>query len=193
MTRVGDLIKLDIGCGHSPSGDVNVDLYVKPTHHRSADQGECKDSRLNVKNIPNFVRADACNLPLRDDLFDEVSSSHTIEHVRQPYLMVKEMVRVAKFNSTITVRCPHRYASRKGRVFHINSLNITWLRKAFTECGLSAIAGRYTVWRYIPGLNAIIDRYTAWRYFPQRFILIFEVFRLPHEIEVTAKKRRLTS
>jgi len=52
FTQVGrtiDVMIIDIGCGHNPVGDVNVDLFVEATPHRSGDQSKCNDRRLIQK------------------------------------------------------------------------------------------------------------------------------------------------
>jgi len=45
------------------------------------------------------------HLPFKDESFNAVFSSHTIEHVQNPLLMLREMCRVA--NEKIVVRCMH--------------------------------------------------------------------------------------
>ena len=73
---------LDVGSGNKPRGDVNVDLS-----HGSSSQ---------KKRANNFVIADAEFLPFRDEAFDVAFSAFTIEQVKEPFLMLKEMCRVAK-------------------------------------------------------------------------------------------------
>jgi len=162
-------MKLDVGCGHYPKGDVNIDLYVKPTQHRSGDQRFLTDTPLNTKEIPNFVQADACHLPFRNDCFDEVVSHHTIEHVSKPLKMLKEIVRVTKINGLIIIVCPHRYAEREKCPMHKHMINIKWLDQAFKKCGVPRISAKERDWRYFPH-NA------------------FPWFRLPVEIELHTTK-----
>jgi hypothetical protein len=97
--------RLDVGCGHRPKGDVNVDLFVEATAHRVADQRVNDDVRLKVAEIPNFVRADACHLPFRDRGFRKVYSWHLIEHLEKPEDFLAECCRVA--DEEIEVRCPN--------------------------------------------------------------------------------------
>jgi len=81
-------VKLDIGCSDAPQGDVNVDLRTK-------EVDEFYLTPLQTyKTIKNFVKADAQHLPFRNKIFSESISSHTIEHVENPSLMVHEMKRV---------------------------------------------------------------------------------------------------
>ncbi len=80
-------MKLDVGCGNHPKGDVNVDV-------RTVEVNVFYAEPINIKSIPNFVKADAEHLPFKDKVFSECISSHTIEHVENPFLAVKEMQRV---------------------------------------------------------------------------------------------------
>src|SRR5213594_4392499 len=66
-------MRLDVGCGGYPTGDVNCDLA------RTKDW------------FKGDVICDCHHLPFIDRSFDEVYSSHTIEHVSSPY---KNAVRV---------------------------------------------------------------------------------------------------
>ncbi|MFA5365941.1 MAG: class I SAM-dependent methyltransferase, partial [Candidatus Bathyarchaeia archaeon] len=100
---------LDVGCGTAglAKGDVNVDFFREG---RNVQVGEQLVGEMCVpKLIKNFVVADACHLPFRDGCFSLVYSSHVIEHVVDPVLMFKEMLRVSC--RKVVVRCPHR----KGR------------------------------------------------------------------------------
>jgi SAM-dependent methyltransferase len=66
---------LDIGCGSSPKGDVNCDMYIGETPHIMIRH------RINAKKIPNFVLCDAMHLPFRNKTFDIVNASQVLEHV----------------------------------------------------------------------------------------------------------------
>jgi len=81
-------MRLDVGCGANPQGDVNVDLYPinSPDH--------CKVKYVGSDH-PNFVRADAHHLPFRNDLFDEVLLDNILEHCLRPFDTLVEACRVA--------------------------------------------------------------------------------------------------
>jgi SAM-dependent methyltransferase len=81
-------MRLDVGCGNAPTGDVNVDIPGSERHRNGA--------KIFAKKIPNFVYASVYFLPFRDDCFDEVVSFHLLEHLDVPLLALKEMVRVTK-------------------------------------------------------------------------------------------------
>jgi len=78
---------LDIGCGSRPHGDVNVDAMFADDEWKGQ-----VDSRLT----PNFVKADAAHLPFKDKCFQEVFSSHLLEHVKDEGAVLDEMRRVSK-------------------------------------------------------------------------------------------------
>ena len=96
---------LDVGCGHRPRGDVNVDLFPEPSAHRTVDQRVNSDVALHVHEIPNFVKADACHLPFRDGAFEGSYSWHLIEHVQDPNVFLSEILRVSA--EKVEVRCPN--------------------------------------------------------------------------------------
>lgn len=74
---------LDVGCGTShrflavPRGDVNVDLDLPEV------------------SIPNYVRADARQLPIRDDSFFMVLLFNVLEHIDDYQVALNEAIRVA--------------------------------------------------------------------------------------------------
>jgi len=78
-------VKLDVGCGSEPTGDVNVDFFVRGwnTQERDQKRGEFIDPKMT----PNYVVADAEHLPFKGGVFAVAFSSHVIEHVHNPFLM----------------------------------------------------------------------------------------------------------
>ena len=79
---------LDIGCGSSPKGDVNIDLYPN-------DRSQCA-FHWNPKKVNNFLLADGKNAPFKDKVFHKVHSSHVIEHIESPLTFLKECKRISK-------------------------------------------------------------------------------------------------
>ena len=68
-------------------------------------------------------------LPFPNNTFEEVHSSHVIEHVSNPAMMLDEMVRVSKH--VIFVSCPHRLSPWAGRFAnkdHKHLFNLSWFR-----------------------------------------------------------------
>ncbi|WP_309492829.1 methyltransferase domain-containing protein [Candidatus Hecatella orcuttiae] len=79
---MGKNLVLDVGCGRSKQGDVNVD--IDPT----------------VK--PDVV-ADMHHLPFQDKSFNKVFITHAFEHSGNPELLLRELTRVSKTQVTIIV------------------------------------------------------------------------------------------
>ena len=120
-----------MGCGSRPGGDVNVDCFTRGWNSQEGDQKQ--GEFMNPRSIPNFVVAHAEFLPFKDECFDFVFSSHTIEHVKNPLKMMQELLRVSK--RQVTVRCPHRKGSGAKRPFHINYLDEKWFNVSLTKLG----------------------------------------------------------
>lgn len=99
------MLILDVGCGFSPKGDVNTDLFITDKNgHRM------QESNLKEIKISNFVLCDAQYLPFKSNTFNTVISYHVIEHVNNPQLMLKELIRVS--NDEIKIKCPHRLSDK---------------------------------------------------------------------------------
>jgi ubiquinone/menaquinone biosynthesis C-methylase UbiE len=154
-------IMLDVGCAGRPRGDVNVDLFLEPRRCRYK-------GRIIPQKVENFVLADALRLPFRDDCFDEVFSGHTIEHMDDPNLFLKELIRVSK--KIVTITCPHRLGEALGirSKYHRYSFNVSWFRRTL---------------RGYP--HEIYVRYEG---FP-RVIPYLSLFQLPAEIKVDISKK----
>ena len=122
-----NLKTLDVGCGHQPRGDVNIDLNIGKSIDRAQDEQE-----INPKTISNFIIADGLHLPFKTNAFDKVVSHHVIEHVENPTLFLKECIRVAK--KRVLIICPHRWA--RSRLFrgqgrqHKNYFRCKWFHQS---------------------------------------------------------------
>ena len=76
---------LNICCGFSDGGGVNADI-------------------VRHKDVPNFVLVDdICRLPFRDEEFETVLCSHTMEHVDEPDRFFAELRRVGR---SVTIVVP---------------------------------------------------------------------------------------
>jgi len=105
---------LDIGCGVGDwagefskldASTVGMDAYREPLMR-------ARGAHPDV----DFVRADASALPFRDGAFSKVSCLSVIEHVDMPDLLLQEIARVMRQNSTTVLITPdsrsaiHRFA-----------------------------------------------------------------------------------
>jgi len=156
-------MKLDVGCGTMPTGDVNCDLHKLDVGHRGADK------IIHARQISNFVLCDAQHLPFQSDVFETVYSSHAIEHVEHPYQMLKEMLRVSC--GVVVVVCPHRLGDRickKHNPFHVGYFNKKW----FVQAATKLCANAWISYSEMAGLP--FD--------------LFGVFRVPLELHVELRK-----
>jgi len=151
---------LDVGCGHKPHGDVNVDLYPDITFHR------INDRPLITRRIKNLVRADAQYLPFQNESFETVFSQATLDHIPNPVKMIREMLRVAK--KKVVIVSGHRYGSMRKHKPHLHFFNVRWFMNVAEKLG------------YYYNIKIV-----KWRYLPHPF---FPLFQLPREIEVTLFK-----
>src|SRR5512142_331557 len=84
---------LDVGCGTTPVGDVNCDLFMEDSEgHRDPLAYNEETLKINKAKTPNFVLCDSRYLPFKNGSFDLVTSRQVIEHVPKPALMAAEMV-----------------------------------------------------------------------------------------------------
>lgn len=154
--------RLNVGCGNKADGDVNADLYVKPTRHRSSGKP------ILIRKIRNFVVCDAGHLPFKDKSFRVAESNHVIEHLDNPNNLLRELVRVT--STLVVVRCPHRLGERLSRRKsrgHIQFFSKGWF------------------WRLaeLNGLDVEVET-SKWLHIPHEYVALF---RVPLEITVSIK------
>jgi ubiquinone/menaquinone biosynthesis C-methylase UbiE len=170
-------MKLDVGCGAAPKGDVNCDLFITDVcDHRAG-----ASFSLQIKSIPNFVLCSAEYLPFKNDCFDEVFSAQVIEHLKNPFAFMRELKRICKSHGLITIETVHRYGeairgmiSKRNRewhkVHHISKFNTKWFNAAASALKLSERSS------YV----------LSYSYFPNTYMRIFQ---FPFEIGFTFEKQ----
>ena len=114
---------LDVGCGENPKGDVNVDIF-NPKLGTAQIRDQQRIYFVDANKIPNFIRCDAQYLPFKDGSFKRVRSFHTIEHVENPLLMLRELIRVS--NGKVEIRCPHKRSYWAKMPFHFHVFDEKW-------------------------------------------------------------------
>lgn len=154
--------RLNVGCGNKADGDVNVDLHVESTKHRSSGKP------ILFRAIKNFIVCDAQYLPFKDKSFRVAESSHVIEHLVNPNNLLTEMVRVA--SSLVVIRCPHKVGeklSRRKSRGHIQFFSKSWF------------------WRFAKLNDLTVEVETSkWLHIPHEYM---PLFRVPLEIKVNVK------
>ncbi|KKK73919.1 hypothetical protein LCGC14_2889000, partial [marine sediment metagenome] len=99
-TKKGEHV-LDVGCG---SGILCYHLKNEGRHPTGIDLTKvsvdfCKDKIPGVV----FNQGKAEKLPFQNGLFDVVSSNQLLEHLKEPKVAIKEMIRVCKPNGKLLV------------------------------------------------------------------------------------------
>jgi len=158
---------LDVGCGTFPRGDVNCDLYIKPVNREPKTD-------IDTKRTPNFVLCDGQYLPFHDKAFEVVWCSHVIEHVKNPYLLLKELHRVCKLQGKIELRCPHRFGKNVRTPHHLHYYTRSWFIKYFEKTG----------WKFT--MKTTIEPKVL---FKIPFAKIPLALLLPNEIQITIFKK----
>jgi|YelNatPaOPRAMG01_1025707.scaffolds.fasta_scaffold39491_3 ubiquinone/menaquinone biosynthesis C-methylase UbiE len=162
-------MRLDVGCGNRPTGDINVDLFMNE-ETRHVDLNKCL--LVDAKKIPNPIKADANHLPFKDGTFEEVYCAHVLEHLENPTKGLLELIRVSK--DKVVVILPHRYhfahktAVKIGVHKHTFSATsvIEWLKKLELPCLYSVT----TIYK------------------PKFFSTIIPLIQFPYEICIEIKK-----
>lgn len=179
-----DFLVLDVGCGVTPHGTVNMDFIERGENlHVGAV--------MNPHAAPNFILADATHLPFKDAAFNVVYSSHVIEHVPDPQMMFSEICRVASKRAII--RCPHKRGSGAKRPHHINYIDEEWFTQAAQKVGVEH-QERMTVVDF-PISNRLpqkvinkINKGPVWRVVRHAEWLVSKKFGIAWEVECQVKK-----
>jgi len=112
------MLTLNVGCGiHSLISEGYVNCDIK-----------------KVANGSTFVLCDGQHLPFRERAFDRVICWHVIEHVKNPKLLLREIIRVC-FGSA-NVRCPHRFGWKAKGPWHLSHFKASWFNKELTALGV---------------------------------------------------------
>ncbi len=112
-------MNLDVGCGDTPHPNANVLVDVSLFM--------LSENKENIRTRAGIL-ADACHLPFRNKIFDWSYSSHTIEHVSNPQLMLRELERVTIFR--VEIKCPSRWMKgHKGNKYHKWTITRRWFNK----------------------------------------------------------------
>lgn len=103
-------MKLDVGCGDNPHGDVNLDLH-----------------RFTKANVIGDIH----HLPFRSNAFREVYCFHVLAHIQKPRLALEELIRVSK--EVIVIEVPHRFSGYVYTPYHKHTFNCNWFRSILSR------------------------------------------------------------
>lgn len=141
-----------------PSNNHGIDLSPKMLVRAAA---EMRSAGLT----PELRQADVLSMPFADASFDVVMAAHVIEHLPNPQLALKEMVRVLKpggmlFLCTVRRSCFGAFIQMRWRTWAISEpQGISWLRACHLDnvgsqpVSLGAFAGQASTafWARRPG------------------------------------------
>lgn len=149
---------------------MNLDLFIEATAHRSLEADMRSNTDVKLANIPNLIRAECTCLPIKDNVFDLTISNHLIEHVEEPLILLKEMVRVTKPDGKIRVTTPHMLSHSRKWILHKHSFNMAWFIRAFRVLNVELVGSKKN-----------------YKYFPHDYLALF---RFPYFIQVTGKVKK---
>jgi len=114
-------MKLCVGCGNMPEGNVNVDAFP-------LDRTQCA-FEWKPKETVNFVLADATHLPFRNKVFSAVVARHCLEHIPAPLEALKEWSRVCKGKVQVYVPSQYIYTRTRTHIYAWTPYELTNLLK----------------------------------------------------------------
>ena len=193
---------IDVACG---DGYILYQLKNSKKHKVNLLCGvDLSQNRLikTRKNINSeLVRSDLLNLPFKDNSFDTVLCSETIEHIKDYRKAIKELVRISNRNIIITTpneesltiekcpKCNHHFHLND----HINSFKSKVLKEEIeeeTNANVKKIIKFHTVFSYN---NKTIKLPVSLRIFLDRAIVSLSKylpFFKPNYLLISVKKRK---
>jgi len=117
---------LDIGCFHSPLPILMKKKY--PGSEITAIDFSSEMIKILKDKYPqvNYLVADACDLPFKDEYFDYIVAGEIIEHLEDPESFIKGVLRILKSGGILALSTPNRE----------------------TEIGLGSLGGKYHLWSF---------------------------------------------
>jgi SAM-dependent methyltransferase len=153
LVQIVDLLKkddlvMDVGCGDRPlsRADVLCDLHMKSNCERGGP--------IPTDGRP-FVVCDAQHLPFRDKAFAFANCCHVLEHLPNPKLGVRELMRVAQAGYIETPTLTREMLSRW--VFHrwivkYEQDKLVFLPNTFPAHDLlHFLSNKFLAWRFLYG------------------------------------------
>ncbi len=99
-------ILLNLGCG-----DGEYDLYLKRYYKKiislDINKNDLKIAKKLNNNI-NYILADAQNLPLKNNIFDEIVCVDVLEHIKNDTIAAKEISRILKKQGLFILTAPNK-------------------------------------------------------------------------------------
>lgn len=168
---------LDVGSRDTLRGDVNIVLFRDQTFHR---RGE------------NIIVANPSFLPFKNDAFDVAFSAFAIGQVKKPFVMLKEMCRVAK--RKVVVRYWHKWGSGASGRQSIYRFSEEWFRQAGATLDLETVQFANSIDYPVSGRLKNLQKNThnskAWRSLQHFERWSRRIHKVPLEMEAWFKKSK---
>lgn len=132
-TRKGDLV-LDVGCGVGTLCHLLKKSGRNPTGIDLTEESK-KIFKENLPGVP-FRTMDAHSLDIQDNLFDCVVSNQMLEHLDEPSVVIKEMLRVIKPGGRLVVTVPiGNMLDGNGNLGHVQCFDFYQILHLFEQFG----------------------------------------------------------
>jgi ubiquinone/menaquinone biosynthesis C-methylase UbiE len=134
---------LDVGCGEAFNSEIilkNIDTQITGI---DLDEGAIEMAKKRVPDA-TFQTGSIFELPFEDNSYDLVLCNEVLEHISNPHIAVKELLRVSK--GTVIISVPHEPWFRLGNILsfthitrfgnpidHINHWSLSKFKKEFKE------------------------------------------------------------
>jgi hypothetical protein len=108
-------VRLSIGCGADPWGDVRLDVSLI--------------NQIGIRNSPNLL-ASATQLPIRTSTIGEIKCLHVLEHIIKWESVLFEIIRVSDRNCNLELRFPVADGFKRPLLIAFLRLNLVEIKNA---------------------------------------------------------------
>ncbi|MER3390311.1 MAG: methyltransferase domain-containing protein [Microcella sp.] len=156
---------LDVGCG---PGTITAEFADRLSPGRVVGVDSAPDALAaagELTTTAEFVLGDAYGLPFDDGSFDIVHTHQTLQHVKDPVGMLREMARVARRGGVVAAREVDYSATTWFPLLPELELWLDLVRRVHRANGGEPDAGRHlTSWALEAGLSASQVTASAWAF-----------------------------
>lgn len=123
-----------------PHGKV-LDAGSKDARYRYFFDG-CNYTAIDIEPKSDLVqKGDLTNLPFPDETFDHVLCTEVLEHISDPFLARREILRVLKKGGTAIISVPYLSLPSHGGCWRFSREGLELLFKGGTEIDVMALGG----------------------------------------------------